>query len=86
MKVRTRNGYLAAGSGAEVGSKGAPERIRPADTTNSIAATIAVRRIHRAKVFGALTHDEGGRPRRDAPDIGGNAGLEAEMAGLAERM
>src|SRR5262249_46092586 len=53
-KVTTRKGYPSAGSGAEVGNKALPQRIRPADTANSTAATIAVKRIHRPKVLGVL--------------------------------
>jgi len=52
--VSTRKGYPRAGRGAEVGSKGAPQTIRPTVTPNSTAAPSAVRRTHRGNVFGAL--------------------------------
>ena len=71
--VRTRNGYPRAGRGAEVGSRWTPQIIWPADTANSKAATIAVNRIHMAKVFGTLIRTVAFTRRWEEPSTASDA-------------
>lgn len=72
-KVSTRNGQPTAGSGAEVGSNGAPYSTRPPSRQTGWRAG----EPHpQGKSVRRANQDERRRPQRDAADIGRNAGLQ----------
>lgn len=77
MKVRTRNGYPAAGKGDEVGSRGGRPRGSGLPSRQQHGGHDSSQAHPQGEGFRRADHDKRSRPERDAADIGGNAGLKA---------